>query len=260
MRRQLLPALRMLLVLTVLTGLLYPLAMTGIGQTVVGKQADGSLITDADGKVVGSSLIGQAFDGDQWFHGRPSSAGDGYDAALIDLLRARQVPATLFLNRRWIVANPALAAELAADPLFELESHGVRHVPLSVTGSAAYGIAGTASVGEAYDEVVAANDWFAATLGRTPWFFRSGTAHYDEVAVAISRSVGQAVAGFSVNADAGATYTATQVAGELARVRPGDIVISHMNRPGRGTSGGYAAALPTLLDRGVRFVRLRDGF
>jgi peptidoglycan/xylan/chitin deacetylase (PgdA/CDA1 family) len=188
------------------------------------------------------------------------NGGDGYDAALIDVLRARQVPATLFLNRRWIVANPALAAELAADPLFELESHGVRHVPLSVTGSEAYGIAGTASVGEAYDEVVAANDWFAATLGRTPWFFRSGTAHYDEVAVAISRSVGQAVAGFSVNADAGATYTATQVAGELARVRPGDIVISHMNRPGRGTSGGYAAALPTLLDRGVRFVRLRDGF
>jgi protein involved in polysaccharide export with SLBB domain len=43
-------------------------------------------------------------------------------------------------------------------------------------------------------------------------------------------------------------------------MRPGDIVISHMNRPGRGTSGGYAAALPTLLDRGVRFVRLRDGF
>ena len=42
------------------------------------------------------------------------NGGDGYDAALIDLLRARQVPATLFLNRRWIVANPALAAELAA--------------------------------------------------------------------------------------------------------------------------------------------------
>jgi K+-transporting ATPase ATPase C chain len=79
MRRQLLPALRMLLVLTVLTGLLYPLAMTGIGQAVFGDKADGSLITNADGKVVGSALIGQSFEGDEWFQGRPSAAGDGYD-------------------------------------------------------------------------------------------------------------------------------------------------------------------------------------
>lgn len=80
MRRQLLPALRMLAVLTVLLGLLYPLAMTGIGQTAFGTKADGSLITDAKGTVVGSSLIGQAFEGDEWFQPRPSAAGDGYDA------------------------------------------------------------------------------------------------------------------------------------------------------------------------------------
>lgn len=189
-----------------------------------------------------------------------TGGGTGYDAALIDLLRRLAVPATLFLNRRWIDANPGLARELAADPLFELESHGVRHLPLSVTGRSAYGIAGTASVAEAYDEVVAANDWFTDAVGRTPWFFRSGTAHYDEVAVAVSRAVGQAVAGFSVNGDAGATYTPGQVAQEVGRVRAGDIVISHMNRPGRGTSEGYAAALPRLVDRGVRFVRLREGF
>ena len=80
MRRQLLPALRMLLVLTVLTGLLYPLAMTGIGQAVFGSKADGSFLRDASGAVVGSALIGQSFEGDEWFQSRPSAAGDGYDA------------------------------------------------------------------------------------------------------------------------------------------------------------------------------------
>ncbi len=79
MRRQLLPALRMLAVLTVLTGILYPLAVTGIGQVVFGSKADGSLVHDATGAVVGSSLIGQPFDGERWFQPRPSAAGDGYD-------------------------------------------------------------------------------------------------------------------------------------------------------------------------------------
>ena len=79
MRRQLLPALRMLLVLTVLTGLLYPLAMTGFAQVAFADKADGSLVKDAKGNVVGSALLGQAFAGPPWFHPRPSAAGDGYD-------------------------------------------------------------------------------------------------------------------------------------------------------------------------------------
>lgn len=81
MRRQLVPALRILAVLTVLCGLLYPLVVTGIAQAAFGDRADGSLVRDADGEVVGSSLLGQAFDDDEWFQPRPSAAGDGYDGA-----------------------------------------------------------------------------------------------------------------------------------------------------------------------------------
>jgi potassium-transporting ATPase KdpC subunit len=77
--RQLWPALRMLLVLTVLVGLAYPLALTGFAQAAFPGRADGSLVTH-DGEVVGSKLIGQSFDGKpQYFQSRPSAAGDGYD-------------------------------------------------------------------------------------------------------------------------------------------------------------------------------------
>jgi K+-transporting ATPase ATPase C chain len=75
--RQFLAGLRVLLVLTVVVGLAYPLAMTGVGQLLFHARANGSLV-HADGRAVGSALLGQDFTGPQWFHPRPSTGG--YDA------------------------------------------------------------------------------------------------------------------------------------------------------------------------------------
>lgn len=71
-------ALRMTIVTIVLLGLLYPLAMTGLAEVIFPKQANGSLVT-VNGKVVGSSIVGQLWTKPQYFQGRPSAAGKGYD-------------------------------------------------------------------------------------------------------------------------------------------------------------------------------------
>jgi K+-transporting ATPase ATPase C chain len=79
MKQNLRIALLMTLVTTVLFGLLYPLAVTGLGQLLFPSQANGGLIVK-NGQIVGSRLIGQPFSSDSYFHGRPSAAGNGYDA------------------------------------------------------------------------------------------------------------------------------------------------------------------------------------
>src|SRR5215831_16877077 len=79
MWEQILPGLRIKIFLTILLGVIYPLGMTGISQLFFSKQANGSLVTSG-GKVVGSELIGQNFGKPEYFHLRPSSAGNGYDA------------------------------------------------------------------------------------------------------------------------------------------------------------------------------------
>lgn len=78
---QLRPALVLMGLFTLLLGVAYPLAVTGVGQLAFPAQANGSLVRDRDGAVRGSALIGQPFAGGRYLHPRPSAAGDGYDAS-----------------------------------------------------------------------------------------------------------------------------------------------------------------------------------
>ncbi|NUP58111.1 MAG: polysaccharide deacetylase family protein [Pseudarthrobacter sp.] len=198
----------------------------------------------------GAAGIALTFD----FCGGPG--GSGFDQALIDTLRQRHVPATLFLNSRWIAANPATVRQLAADPLFELANHGTSHKPLSTTGNTAYGIPGTRNAGEVYDEVMPNDAGLASLTGARPRYFRPGTAYMDDVASDILHALGVKAAGFSINGDGGATFPAAVVAREVGRARAGDIVICHGNHPGGGTADGVGHALDKLLAAGNTFLHL----
>lgn len=118
------PALSMLVLMTILTGVAYPLVVTGVAQVAFPDQANGSLIHDADGKVRGSQLIAQSFTGDEWFHSRPSAGAFATVASGASNLAP---------------SNPALAARVTEDAAKEVvKNQGA--VPLDLLTTSGSGL------------------------------------------------------------------------------------------------------------------------
>ncbi len=187
-----------------------------------------------------------------------STRSSQYDAGLIEFLIQNHIPATLFINARWIDSNPDIFMQLSHNPLFEIANHGTAHKPLSVEGKSIYGIHGTASADEVIAEIEGNNQKIEKLTGKRPEFFRAGTAYYDENAVAIAHALGMEIGGFSILGDAGATFSASKVTQQLTGAHSGDIVIFHMNHPEGGTREGIIEGVNTLLKEGYTFVRLSD--
>jgi peptidoglycan/xylan/chitin deacetylase (PgdA/CDA1 family) len=188
------------------------------------------------------------------------ACGGGYDARLIRFLVEEQIPATVFATRKWIDRNAEGMAILRSHPeLFDIEDHGANHVPAVIgLGRRVYGIAGNLDVAHLESEVRGGAAAVEAATGVAPHWYRGATAEYDAQALRVIVAMGYKVAGFSINADAGATLKREAIVARLNAVRPGDIIIAHMNKPGSDTAEGLASGLKSLLLRGFHFVTLLD--
>jgi peptidoglycan/xylan/chitin deacetylase (PgdA/CDA1 family) len=184
--------------------------------------------------------------------------GLGYDQKLIDYIIEEEVPATLFINGRWIDENQELFLLLSQNELFEIENHGYAHKPLSVNGKSIYGIEGTQNVPEIIDEVWKNATKIEVLTGRRPLYFRSGTAYYDEVAVKIVRDLDEKPVNFTILGDAGAKYTKSQMVKSAKGAKNGSIILYHMNHPEGATAEGMTEVIPMLREKGFEFVLLKD--
>jgi peptidoglycan/xylan/chitin deacetylase (PgdA/CDA1 family) len=184
--------------------------------------------------------------------------GKAYDAKLIEYLKSEKIPATLFISGKWIDANPKIFGELAKEPFFEIENHGLNHKPCSANGRSAYGIAGTKGVEEIFDEIEQNAIKLQNLTGRKPKYYRPATACSDEICVEIANALNYEVVNFSVRGDAGATYTKFQVKEALLNAQPCSIILMHMNHPEGETAEGLIEAIPELKMRGFGFVKLSE--
>ncbi|HSK34202.1 MAG TPA: potassium-transporting ATPase subunit KdpC [Propionicimonas sp.] len=132
--RQTLAAVRLLLVMTVLLGIAYPLAITGVAQVVAPVQANGSRLTGSAGQVVGSALIGQAFEGPEWFQGRPSASdysGETSGGSNLSPKSADQADARAQREADLKAANPAAVGPVPEDALTASASGLDPHISLA---------------------------------------------------------------------------------------------------------------------------------
>jgi peptidoglycan/xylan/chitin deacetylase (PgdA/CDA1 family) len=181
------------------------------------------------------------------------------DRLVLESLITRQLPATLFLTAQWMARNDQALALIKAHPaLFAIGNHGGRHLAAVWGQSAPFGVRAAGSPEAVLAEVEAGEQAILAYFGHRPRWFRGATAHYNPQALPLIAARGYAVAGYSLNGDAGASLSAEAVTRRIEKARSGDVILAHLNHPERPCGKGLVAGLDVLRARGFRFTHL-DG-
>ncbi|GAB1232660.1 polysaccharide deacetylase family protein [Ferrigenium sp. UT4] len=181
-----------------------------------------------------------------------------FDDDLVEYLIRKRIPATIFATKKWLDRNPkGLAIVKTHLDLFDVEDHGERHIPAVIgKGRTVYGIPGEPDVIHLRREVVEGARAVQEATGVAPHWYRGATGEYDDESIKEIDRLGYKIAGFSVNADDGATSKRLAIEKRLARVKPGDVILAHMNKPSSDSAEGLAVGLDYLLKQGFLFVRL----
>ena len=181
----------------------------------------------------------------------------GFDQRMADVLIQYEIKTTIFLTGRWIKRNPvALDQLLFHSPLFTFENHGARHVPPILGEDTMYGLAVAGTLDAVRREVEdGAQAIQAATGAKTTWY-RGATARYSLEAITEIKRLGYKIAAYSLNADRGASLPAALAAAQMEKTQNGDVIIGHINQPGRSAGEGIVQGILTLRDKGFTFVDL----
>lgn len=183
------------------------------------------------------------------------------DERILDELIADRIPATLFVTHRWLKRNAAATAMILAHAdLFEIENHGDNHVPAITDQPTVFGLPTAGSLAAVSQEVTGGAAAVTAAFGRSPVWYRDASARYSRDAAKLIGDLGYRIAGYSLNADVGASLPADAVSKRIRTARPGDVIIAHINHPERPAGIGVVEGIKALLSRGVRFERLDVAF
>ena len=178
----------------------------------------------------------------------------GFDHRIMDVLLDNSIRTTFFVTARWIAANPAELAAMRGRPdLFRIENHGAQHVPAVIGTEPVYGIAPAGTLEAIRREITGGADAITANKCGSPHWYRDATALYSPEAIELIGQMGYRLAGYSLNADFGASLAADKVAARIADAKDGDVIIAHVNQPKRASGAGVAEGVLRLKAKGFAF-------
>lgn len=181
------------------------------------------------------------------------------DLRILNMLVEEKIPATFFITARWLQHNkPAMRIMLNHPDLFQIENHGAQHIPAITTIPTMYGIKTAGSLEAVEKEIQDGADAIKSAGAPQPQWYRDATARYSKDAMTHIEKMGLKIGGYSLNADMGASLSASSTEKRILNARDGDVIIAHINQPSRNAGKGVANGILKLKKRGMRFVRLKD--
>lgn len=180
-----------------------------------------------------------------------------FDTRIANTLVEHGIPATILVTALWMRRNPSgLAFLLAHRNLFALENHGALHIPPVLGDRTIYGIKAAGNLDAIQREVTDGATAITSATGIAPRWYRAATGFYNPSAIPTIERLGFGIAGYSLNADQGASLPANSVAKRIASATNGDVIVAHINQPHRPSGAGVAAGIVELQDRGAVFRHL----
>ncbi len=180
-----------------------------------------------------------------------------FDERIASALVESSIPATIFVTGAWLRRNPAgLALLMAHRDLFAIENHGERHIPPVFGQRSIFGIPVAGDLAAVRREVVEGATSITAATGMAPRWYRAAAGYYSPSAIPAIQELGFGIAGYSLNADIGASLPARSVADRIASATNGEVIVAHINQPDRPCGAGVVAGVRELQRRDARFLRL----
>jgi len=166
-----------------------------------------------------------------------------FDPRIATALVAHNIPATIFVTTLWMKWNrEGLAYFLAHPDIFDLQNHGARHLPPVLGNKPIYNLPVAGTLDAIRAEVIEGAVAVQAATGKPPLWYRGAAGLYSPQA------------GYSLNADQGASLPAASVAKRIQAARDGEVIEGHINQPKRESGAGIAEGLVALQAQGIKFV------